>query len=204
MRIRWNLQLADDCINDCLILANSSLVMPVVWCFIALFLAALIFHGILDELPSPSNGKKGSSAPVENSLNATSGFLLICSSVTLLESTWFTVAFRLACNVAINGIKLGSLLLIDCINLLSTESTSPTNSADNSAWEGSALIADWIPDMKASAVRSLASSPQDSDPESMTWFWTLCLLPALTLSFVEAGVLLLLDLDPLRSFRFSS
>ena len=34
--------------RDSLICANSSLVIPVVWCFICRFLAARIFHGILD------------------------------------------------------------------------------------------------------------------------------------------------------------
>ena len=82
----WFLQFADDCISDCLIFANSSFVIPVVWCFIALFLAALIFQGILDELfGSPSRGTKGSSFPVENSLRATGSFVWI---------TWFLLIFR--------------------------------------------------------------------------------------------------------------
>ena len=94
------LQLADDCISDCLILANSSFVIPVVWCFMALFLAALIFQGIFEELGSPpSRENTGSSFPVENSLRATGSlitwFLLalflrwISSSSILLESTGF-------------------------------------------------------------------------------------------------------------------
>ena len=43
------LHVIDDWLSDCLIWANSSLVIPVVWCLRALLRAARIFHGILDE-----------------------------------------------------------------------------------------------------------------------------------------------------------
>ena len=101
---------------------------------------------------------------------------------------------------------------MDCISLLRTESTSPTSSADSPAvpeeLPDSLWMADWMPDMKASAVLILASSPQDSEPESMTWL-LLCLplLPCLCNNGCseECGVLLLLlDLDPRLSLRFSS
>ena len=44
--------------RDSLICANSSLVIPVVWCFICRFRAARIFHGILEATygsPPPSS-----------------------------------------------------------------------------------------------------------------------------------------------------
>ena len=48
-----------DSLRDSLICANSSLVIPVVWCFICRFRAARIFHGILEATcgsqPPPSS-----------------------------------------------------------------------------------------------------------------------------------------------------
>ena len=211
-----NSRLTADSLRDSLIWANSSFVMPVVWCFICRFLAARIFHGILDATwlssgPSPSAHCAGSNvlairgsnsvlaaaaAPAAAAstcgllgsdpkgslrqlppLPADDALVVVPAEEGLLGAgcCGFTMAvLSEAWRLVMSGTRRGSLALsTEHMSFERTDSTSeassvemPPDDDDDEGEDCCGSRALCIPDMKASAVLILDSSPHDSDPES--------------------------------------
>ena len=209
-----NSRFTADSLRDSLIWANSSFVTPVVWCFICRFLAARIFHGILDATwlssgpPAPSVRCTGSNVLATRGSNSVLAAAQAPSTCGLLGSEpkgslrqlpppplpaddelavvpaeegllgaagccGFTMAvLSEAWRFVMRGTRRGSLALsTEDMSFERTDSTSEASSVemppDDDKGEdccGSSALC--IPDMKASAVLILDSSPHDSDPES--------------------------------------